>query len=198
MKNKLKILLAVIAVLICAVGCTPDSPWTDSLYIDGDIGATGNLIGNTIYAHIEGYSIDVVQFSDMDIVLNDTIDVVFAFEPSIIVLDYSARCLHSVTYEPGHTTGHCILVRTAVDTVTCNTNCTVLNNNAGSVGSVGVQDNAFYALIAYGGYDGATDSYFFGEPTWDSADHTLTITFTIVTNTHTTFNFVEVVATAYR
>ena len=164
----------------------------------GNIDSTGKVEADRLIGDVEGYSIDNVQASDLDISLNDTLTLTFLFEPSIIVLDYSARCLHDTTLEAGHSTGHSLITRTGVNTITINTNMTGLFNNAGAIGTVGVQNDNARAILAYGGNDGADDSYFYGAATWVSATHVLTITFSTVANTHDAFNYVEIIAVAYR
>jgi len=164
----------------------------------GNINSTGKVEADRLIGDIEGYSIDVVQASDLDIALNDTLVLTFLFEPDVIVVDYSSRCRHDTSFESGHTTGHSVITRTGVDTITYNTNSTSLIDNNGAIGSVGVQNNVANVIIAYGGNDVVDDSYFFGVGTWVSATHTLTITFGTVANTQTAFNFVEIVATAYQ
>lgn len=165
----------------------------------GNNGLFGGLLQADILAgDIEGYCVDVVQASDLDIVLNDTLALTFSFEPSIIVIDYSVRCRHDTTFESGHSTGHSIVTRTAVNTITHNTNMTALVSDWGEIGSVGVQNDVADVIVAYGGYDGTDQAIIFGSGTWVSATHTLTITFNTVSNTQTAFNYVEMVATAYR
>jgi len=164
----------------------------------GNMDSTGKVEADRLIGKVESYSIDNVQTSDLDISLNDTVTLTFLFEPSIIVLDYSARCLHDTTLEAGHSTGHSLITRTGVNTITVNTNMTGLFNNAGAIGTVGVQNDNARAILAYGGNDGVDDSYFYGVATWVSATHVLEITFSTVANTHDAFNYVEILAVAYR
>lgn len=167
-------------------------------YTGGNIQVTGKVECDRLIGDVEGYSVDVVQASDLNIALNDTLAISFLFEPDVIVLDYSCRCVHDTTLESGHSTGHSVIAVTGVDTITYNTNSTSLIDNAGTLGSVTVQDNTTYVIVAFGGNDGVDDSSFMGSATWNTATHTMTVTFNPVSNTHTIFNFVEVVATAYR
>lgn len=176
------------------VSGTTSSP----VYTGQNIQVTGKVEADRLIGDIEGYSIDVVQASDLDIVLNDTLDLVFLFEPDVIVIDYSTRCLHDTTLEVGHTTGHSVITVTGVDTISYNTNMTALIDNNGAMGTVVFQNNAVNVIIAYGGNDGIDDANFLGVGTWDTGTHTLTLTFSTVANTVTGFNYVEIAATAYR
>jgi hypothetical protein len=164
----------------------------------GNIDSTGKVEADRLIGDIEGYSIDVVQASDLDIAVNDTLDIVFLFEPDVIVLDFSARVKHDTTFEVGHTTGHCVLIVTGVDTVTHNLNVTSIYNDNGSMSMTAIQNNATRAIWAYGGNDGIDDSYINASAGWDTSTHTLTLTFVTVSNTLENNNFVEIVATAYR
>ena len=164
----------------------------------GNMVSTGKVEADRLWADIEGYSIDVVQASDSGIVFNDTLDLVFTFEPNIIVLDYTTRCEHDTTFQAGHTTGHSVIEVTAVDTISCDTSCTALFDDDGTVDSTFVQDSVASVIEAFGGCDAFDQAYFMGVGTWDTATHKLTITFSTVNNTDTTSNFVEIVATAYR
>lgn len=164
----------------------------------GNIDSTGKVEADRLLGGIEGYSIDVVQASDSNIALNDTWDLVFLFEPSVIVLDYSTRMKHDTTLEVGHTTGHCVITVTGVDTITSNLNITSIYDNNGSMAMTAIQDNTTRVLWAYGGNDGADDSLINASATWDTGTHTLTITFVTVSNTLDSNNYIEMVATAYR
>lgn len=164
----------------------------------GNIDSTGKVEADRLIGDIDGYSTDVVQSSDLNISANDTVVLVFPFEPSIIVLDYSGRCRHSTLSEVGHTTGHSLITRTALNIITCNTNYTSFVNINGTMGSAVGQNDTTNSIVVYGGNDGATDAYLYGVGTWVSATHTLTIKFSTVSDTLDAFNFVEIIATAYR
>lgn len=167
-------------------------------YTGGNIQVTGKVQGDRLIGDIEGYSIDVVQASDLDIAVNDTLDIVFLFEPNVIVLDFSARVKHDTTYEVGHTTGHCVIIVTGVDTITYNLNTTTIYDNNGSMSMTAIQDSTTRVVWAYGGNDGVDDSYINATAGWDTGTHTLTLTFVTVSNTLDNNNYVEIVATAYR
>jgi len=168
------------------------------LYMGENIQVTGKVQGDRLIGDVEGYSIDVVQASDLDIALNDTLDLVFLFEPSIIILDYSARLKHDTSLEVGHTTGHSVVNVTGVDTITYNLNMTTIFDNNGTMAMTAIQDSNTRILWAYGGNDGVDDSMLNATASWDTGTHTLTITFVTVNNTLDNNNFVEILATAYR
>ena len=164
----------------------------------GNIDSTGKVEADRLIGKVEGFSVDVVQSSNLDIALNDTTDLVFLFEPQVIVLDYSGRSRHDTTSEAGHTTGHCVITRTGVDAITVNNNYTAFVDVNGAMGCVSGQNDTTNSTVVYGGYDGVTDAYFYGVGTWVSATHTLTLTFSTVSDTITAFNYVEILAVAYR
>lgn len=167
-------------------------------YTGQNLTLTGKIEGDRLFADVEGYSIDVVQSSDLNIALNDTLDLVFLFEPDVIVLDYTGRCQHDTTLDDGHTTGHSVITVTGVDTITYNTNYTALVNNGGAFGSHIGQNDAVNAVVVYGGNDGVDDGYFYGVGSWTTATKTLRLTFSTVANTNTATNYIEILAIAYR
>ncbi len=164
----------------------------------GNIVSSGKVEADRLYAGLEGYSIDVVRASSLGFSVNDTLTLDFLFEPDVIVLDYSCRCAHDSTYEPGHTTGHSVVTVEGADTISCVTSCSVLFSNNGTIAATSINASTSYVVIAYGGSDGSTDSYIFAPATWDTATHNMTITFSTIHDAHDVFNFVEMVATAYR
>ena len=163
-----------------------------------NLDSTGKVEADRLIGDIEGYSLDVVQSSDLNIILNDTITMVFLFEPDVIVLDYSGRCRHTTASEVGHTTGHCVITVTGVNTITSNANYTAFVDVNGAMGCVAGQNDVVNSVVVYGGFDGATDAYFYGVGTWVTATHTLTLTFSTVSDTSTAFNYIEILAIAYR
>lgn len=187
-----KLSLLLLFPLIMA-GCSSTDPITG-----GDVYIESALHADSVIADVEGHSIDVVQVSELGIALTDTISIVFAFEPSLVTLDYSAKCLHDASNEAGHTTGHCVIIITGVNTMTSNLNMTALVDDNGSIGVVSIPDNTTKVIIAYGGNDGASDSNFRGSGSWNTGTHTLTIVFDVDNDARDIFNFVEIVATAYK
>lgn len=163
-----------------------------------NISVTGKVQADRLIGDIEGYSIDVVQSSDLNIALNDTLDLVFLFVPDVIVIDFTGRSQHNVTLDDGHTTGHSIVIITGVDAMTCNTNYSALINNGGAFGSKIGQNDVVNTVVVYGGNDGLNDSYFYGVGSWTTATKTLRLTFSTVANTNDATNYIEIIATAYR
>jgi hypothetical protein len=163
-----------------------------------NIQVTGKVEADRLIGDVEGYSIDVVQVSDYNIALNDTISIVLLFVPDVIEINYSGRVQHDVTLDDGHTTGHSLVIITGVNTMTCNTNYTALINNGGAFGSRYGQNDAVNTIVIYGGNDGVDDSYIYGVGNWVTATKTLTLTFSTVANANDATNYVEIMAVAYR
>lgn len=166
--------------------------------LGGNIVSLGKVEADRLIGDIEGYSIDIVQASDLDIALNDTISLSFNFEPDIIVLSYSGRCQHDTTFETGHTTGHCEISITGVDTIGYNLNASGIRDSNGAMASIVLQNSAINTVGVFGGFDGADWALFYGVGTWTTATHTLLITFSTVNNCNDAQNFIEIMATAYR
>jgi hypothetical protein len=164
----------------------------------GNLDSTGKVEADRLIGDVEGYSIDVVQASDLNIALNDTISLTFPFVPNVITIDYSSRVQHSLMLNDGHTTGHSLVSITGIDTMTCNTNYTALINNAAVFDSRYGQNNNASVVVLYGGNDGVNDSYIYGVGSWVTATKTLTLTFSTVANTNDATSYIEILAIAYR
>ena len=142
--------------------------------------------------------VDVQQASDEGIATNDTLALTFAFVPSKIVIDYSMRTSHDTSFQTGHSTGHCVVLITGVDTKTNNLNVTF--GRAGSALTFIVEHvfaDTTNILYGKGGYDGTDFCIVVATGAWVTATKTLTLTFT-VTNSDAANNDVELIATAYR
>jgi hypothetical protein len=166
--------------------------------IGQNIQVTGKVEADRLIGDVEGYSIDVVQVSDYNIALNDTLSLVFLFIPDVIVVDYSGRVQHDTTLEDGHTTGHCQVDITGINTMTCNNNYTALFDDNGVIGSQYGQNDVVNTVLIYGGNDGVDESYILGVGTWTTATKTLKITFSTIANTNDATNYIEIMAVAYR
>lgn len=172
--------------------------FTADVIMGGNITSLGKVEADRLIGDIEGYSIDIAQASDLNIALNDTISLSFNFEPDIIILSYSGRCQHDTTFEAGHTTGHCEIAVTGVDTINYNLNASGLRDSNGAISTVALQNSAINVVGVFGGFDGADWAMFYGVGTWTTATHTLLITFSTVDNCNSAQNFIEIMATAYR
>jgi len=170
----------------------------DYLYVGYNLNTTGNITANSVAADIEGYSVDLVHDYESGISENDTLSLVFGFEPSKISISYSAICHHvDYPYEVGHTTGHSLITVTGVDTISITTNYTAVTDDNGVMNSAILHSHTD-VLMAAGGYDGYTFARCWGTGAWDTATHTLVVTFDDVQNAYDPWNFFEVMATAYR
>ena len=192
-------LLLCLSIIIPFSGCLPTDPITETIY-EREIYTTDNLTG--LWGRVNpggvGTVVEVVQTYINGVSENDTASLVFSFEPSKIVIAYSAICHHeNFPFEVGHTTGHSIINVTAIDTITINTNYTAICDYNGTMDSAILHSNTD-VLMAAGGYDGVTFARCWGIGTWTTATHTLLIEFDDVQNSHDAWNFFEIVATAYK
>ena len=198
MRKKLILLILVLLVSLFITSCygdladiESDPIWSAS---DAFVITAGDIANWNSYNN----SVDIVQFYESGVSENDTISLAFAFEPSKIVIDYSAICHHeNYPDRVGHTTGHVVITITGADTITHVTNYTAICDYDGTMDSA-ILHNTVDMLMAAGGYDGSTFARCWGTGAWTTATHTLLITFDDVQNANDPSTFFEMVAVAYR
>lgn len=192
---------------------TASANLTDNAIVRGDGGADGvktsgitidnsnNIVGGSYTGTLLTKSISEVQASNLGIVDNDTLAMVFDFVPSKIFLSYSGVAIaNTADEEPGHGAGHCVITVTGTDTITSNLNAT--GHYQITTGPGGIQyrqDDTSNAVYVWGGFDvgGLGLTYFLGTATWATSTKTLTITFQ-ETGTKTAQNFIEILARAHK
>jgi hypothetical protein len=199
-----KYLIILILTLLLLTGCSASDPLTDTLYTT-DIVNSGNLTTNELWVNgtqitgdVYGEYVDIENVYISGISENDTEAINFDFEPTKILISYSARCHHAnFPYEVGFTSGHSVITITAEDTITVDTNYVTILDENGTMDSAMLHSTTDI-LMAIGGYDGATYAKCWSTGTWETDTHTLTITFDDVENTRDAFNYFELSAVAYR
>lgn len=196
-----KILIPILLIGLLLTGCSVADPLTDTIYFEE---GSGISLATTADLEIRdgstfgGFQYDIVQTYINGVSENDTIDFVFSFEPTNIVLSYSAVCSHSTfPYYVGHTTGHSLVLITAPNSFELDAYITAIRDENGTMDSA-VLTSEFDALMAFGGYDGSTYAKAWGVITsWATATHTLSIKFHDVVDTRDAFTFFEIMAIAY-
>lgn len=144
------------------------------------------------------YLQDTVQAVNAGIATNDTLDLVFDFEPSKILISYSVALEHDTSFEGGLTKGTVLATITGTDTITFNNNSNYFQdyNGTPNAGAAATNDTTNF-IYAIGGRNGSTNSTLVASVTWVSSTHTLTLTFTEGhSNTGTTQ--IEIFAIAYK
>ena len=143
-----------------------------------------------------GFMIDVVQAEDSGIVDNDTLDLIFDFVPSKIVIQTGGRCDHITTSEGGVGNSFCEVLITGVDTFTSNMGCWAIYNLNSIPTSAGAIGDATNILYISGGHDGSNAANFLATGAWVTATKTFTLTFQETVSV-TTNNVATIIATAY-
>lgn len=191
-------LLLCLSVIVTFGGCSPTDSLTEPFYAEEIYTYNGTAWNLVTAGAISIQQVDLVQTFINGVSENDTVSLIFAYEPSQIVISYSAICHHeNFPFEVGHSTGHSVISVTAVDTITLETNYTAICDYNGTMDSAILHSHT-NVLMAAGGSDGATYARCWGIGTWTTATHTLLIEFDDVQNSHDAWNFFEIVATAYK